>query len=92
MVSDTAFDSMSSTCTSIVLPIISEELVDKALVSGISILEARGHHIVTIKSLVSDKKNVSLVMCMHEDLVIVGVGTHKAEQLMTYYRVIQLVN
>ena len=69
-----------------------EDPVDQPLESGTGILQAEGHHLVTIQTFVGDKGRLLLILRIHSNLVVAGESIHETQQLVAGSSVDQLIN
>ncbi|KAI5321605.1 hypothetical protein L3X38_030676 [Prunus dulcis] len=59
-----------------------ENFIHEPLVGCSDVLQPKGHYLVAVSPSLDDEKGLRLVILVHQDLIIAGVGVHEAEQLI----------
>ncbi|CAL9025497.1 unnamed protein product, partial [Prunus brigantina] len=59
-----------------------EDFIHEPLVGCSGVLQPKGHDLVVVGPPLDDERGFRLVILMHQDLVMAGVGIHEVEQLI----------
>ncbi|CAL9000815.1 unnamed protein product, partial [Prunus brigantina] len=59
-----------------------DDFIHEPLIGCSNVLQPKGHDLVAVGPSLDDERSFRLVILVHQDLVIAGVGVHEAEQLI----------